>query len=219
MRDPAHERVWTIVVGGGSGQRFGRPKQYESLGPERVIDRSRRIAESVSDGVVVVVPGSDVQAERGVAGGETRSESVRAGLAAVPDDAEIICVHDAARPLASDELYRRVIAAVEDGFDAAVPGVPVTDTIKVIDEARGVVATPDRSRLVAVQTPQAFRAGPLREAHLAGDDATDDAGLIEALGGRVVVVDGETSNRKITEPSDLDWARSWLADVASEKVR
>jgi 2-C-methyl-D-erythritol 4-phosphate cytidylyltransferase len=89
--------VWTIVVGGGTGSRFGRPKQYESLGPERVLDRSRRIAESVSDQVVVVVPAADAEREGGVPGGDSRSESVRAGLARVPDDVDIVCVHDAAR--------------------------------------------------------------------------------------------------------------------------
>ena len=103
------QRVWTIVVGGGSGTRFGRPKQYERVGDERVLDRSRRIAEQASDGVVVVVPPADAAREGGVAGGATRSDSVRAGLAAVPDDATVICVHDAARPLATVELYRRVV--------------------------------------------------------------------------------------------------------------
>ncbi len=203
--------MWTIVVGGGSGQRFGRLKQYESLGPERVIDRSRRVAESVSDGVVVVVPEADVERERGVAGGATRSESVRAGLAAVPVEADVICVHDAARPLAGSDLYRRVIDAVEAGADAAIPGVSVADTIKVVDADRMVVATPERSTLVAVQTPQAFRAAALRDAHRLGGEATDDAGLIELAGGRVVVVDGEVTNRKITDPADLRWAREQLA--------
>lgn len=195
------------MVGGGSGQRFGRPKQYESLGAERVIDRSRRVAESVCDGVVVVVPAADAGTESGVAGGATRSESVRAGLVAVPPDADIICVHDAARPLASAALYRRVVDAVAAGADGAVPGVAVADTIKVVDADRTVVATPDRSTLVAVQTPQAFRAGVLRAAHAAGGEGTDDAALVERFGGRVVVVDGETDNRKITHRDDLAWAR------------
>jgi 2-C-methyl-D-erythritol 4-phosphate cytidylyltransferase len=206
-------RVWAVVVGGGSGQRFGRPKQYESLGDERVIDRARRVAESVCDGVVVVVPEIDAGRERGVAGGTTRSQSVRAGLAAVPDDVDVICVHDAARPLASAELFRRVIEAVSgsDAADAAVPGVPVSDTVKVVDEAGRVLHTPDRASLVAVQTPQAFRAGVLRAAHAGGGEGTDDAALVEALGGRVVVVAGELGNRKITEAADLEWARNEAA--------
>lgn len=201
--------MWTIVVGGGSGRRFGRAKQYELLGGRRVIDHARAVAESCSEGVVVVVPPDDAGREGAVAGGATRSESVRAGLAAVPDEATVICVHDAARPLATPALFERVIAAVADGADAAVPGVAVTDTIKEVRD--GVVqATPDRSTLVAVQTPQAFRASALREAHRCGTSATDDAALVETAGGRVVVVDGEPHNRKITDPGDLDWARRHL---------
>ena len=205
------EKVWTVIVGGGTGQRFGRPKQYEQLGAERVIDRSRRVAESVSDGVVVVVPAGDVAREGGVAGGGTRSDSVRAGLAAVPTDADIICVHDAARPLATHEMYRRVIDAVCAGADGAVPGLPVTDTIKIVEADGSVTATPDRARLVAVQTPQAFRAAVLRSAHADGAEGTDDASLVEQSGGRVVVVDGDEANRKITLPDDLSWARRILS--------
>ena len=205
--------VWTIVVGGGSGSRFGRPKQYEPLGDERVIDRSRRIAELVSDGVVVVVPASDSEREGGVVGGDTRSASVRAGLAALPADVDIVLVHDAARPFASTGLYQRVIAAVVDGADGAVPGIAVADTIKMVDPNGRVVATPDRSTLVAVQTPQGFRRAALAAAHFAGGEATDDAALVEAHGGRVVVVEGEPDNRKITVPADLEWARSHLSTM------
>jgi 2-C-methyl-D-erythritol 4-phosphate cytidylyltransferase len=215
--------VWTIVVGGGSGRRFGRLKQYEAIGPRRVIDISRDVAGACTDGVVLVVPGADVEREGGVAGGETRSASVRAGLAAVPASADVICVHDAARPLASPDIYRRVIAAVLDGADAAIPAVAVTDTIKTIDRPvdaasdrwGDVVDTPDRARLVAVQTPQAFRADRLRAAHDAGTDATDDAALVEAAGGTVVVVRGDANNRKITEPDDLEWARLQVAGEAN----
>ena len=196
------------MVGGGTGERFGRPKQYEDLGGgERVIDRSRRVAESVSEGVVVVVPPSDVEREGGVPGGPTRSASVRAGLAAVPGDAEVICVHDAARPLATEALYGAVVEAVLAGADGAVPGVPVADTIKIVDAARQIVTTPDRSALVAAQTPQAFRADRLRAAHAAQAEGTDDAALVEAIGGRVVVVPGDPANLKITRPEDLELAR------------
>lgn len=212
-------------MGGGSGQRFGRLKQYELLDELRVIDHARRAADVVSDGVVLVVPVGDADREGGVAGGATRSESVRAGLAVLPDDVDIVCVHDAARPLATVALFERVINAVEAGADAAVPGVAVTDTIKVIDSSEKVlhdddvsgvvVATPDRSTLVAVQTPQAFRADQLRSAHAAGGEATDDAALIEASGGRVVVVEGEAANRKITTPDDLEWTRAQIAGSPS----
>lgn len=212
------------MVGGGSGSRFGRLKQYEAVDDRRVIDISRDVAGACTDGVVLVVPAADVEREGGVAGGETRSASVRAGLAAVPASADVICVHDAARPLASPDIYRRVIEAVLDGADAAIPAVAVTDTIKAIDRPVDtasdgwghVVETPDRDRLVAVQTPQAFRADRLRAAHNSGLDATDDAALVEAAGGTVVVVRGDTNNRKITEPGDLEWARR---QISSESDR
>jgi len=209
-----HEIIWTVVVGGGSGSRFGRPKQYEELGDRRVIDWSRAVAEQISNGVVVVVPAADAERECAVAGGDSRSASVRAGLASVPAEATIICVHDAARPFAGIDIYERVVDAVTDGADAAIPGVAVPDTIKMVNEVDGVrtvVDTPDRASLVAVQTPQAFRAEKLRAAHADGADATDDAALIERSGGRVVVVEGDPVNRKITLPDDLEWARQRVA--------
>jgi 2-C-methyl-D-erythritol 4-phosphate cytidylyltransferase len=207
MPQTVPEKVWTIVVAGGSSQRFGRPKQYEALGASRVVDWSMDTARASSDGVVLVVPASDATAEDGVAGGSTRSESVRNGLAAVPNDATIICVHDAARPFAPPELYSAVIEAVCNGADCAVPGIELTDTIKMIDSSGRVTATPDRALLRAIQTPQAFRASVLRSAHQLGAEGTDDATLVEAQGGTVVVVLGHPDNRKITYPADLEWAR------------
>lgn len=202
--------MWTIVVAGGSGQRFGRPKQYEDLGGRRVLDWAVAAATDASEGVVLVLPAADVDPTNPhqVAGGTTRSESVRNGLAAVPPHASIVCVHDAARPFASAALFTSVVDAVARGADAAVPGVPVADTIKVVSPDGVVQHTPDRSTLVAVQTPQAFRASALRRAHASGAEGTDDASLVEALGGRVVVVEGEVRNRKITHPDDLVWARA-----------
>ena len=197
-------------MAGGAGQRFGAAKQYELLGDQRILDRSRTVAEASCDGVVLVVPAADVVREGGVAGGASRSDSVRAGLDAVPQEAAIICVHDAARPFATADLYRRVIDAVRDGADGAIPGVAVADTIKVVD-GDVVVSTPDRATLVAVQTPQAFDAATLRAAHADGRDATDDAALVEAQGGTVVVVAGEPMNRKITVRDDLEWARRVVA--------
>jgi 2-C-methyl-D-erythritol 2,4-cyclodiphosphate synthase len=141
---------------------------------------------------------------------------VRAGLAHVPAAATIICVHDAARPFADTAIFERVVAAVAAGADAAIPGIAVADTIKEIDGAGVVVHTPPRSALTAVQTPQAFRASALRAAHGAGGEATDDAALVEAAGGRVVVVDGDTANRKITDPADLRWARERVATRADD---
>lgn len=195
--------VWSIVVAGGSGARFGERKQYLSLQGARVLDWSLRAAAAHTDGIVLVVPADLVDAEESgadavVAGGDSRSASVRAGLAAVPLDAAVIVVHDAARPVPVPDVWDRVLAAVTAGADAAVPGVPVGDTLREIGGA-----TVDRSRFVAVQTPQAFRAAALRAAHEGDPEGTDDASLVEAGGGRVVVVDGDASNIKITTPVDL----------------
>jgi 2-C-methyl-D-erythritol 4-phosphate cytidylyltransferase len=168
--------------------------------------------------VVLVLPaGSEDPGAHGadavVTGGATRADSVRSGLAAVPVDAEVIVVHDAARPLASPALFAAVIGAVADGgADGAVPGVPPSDTIKAVDESGRVTSTIDRTRLVAVQTPQAFRGAVLRRAHEgAPPGATDDAMLVEALGGTVRVVPGELGNLKITDPEDLGVAERLLA--------
>ena len=198
--------VWAVVVAAGSGSRFGGLKQYEQIGGRTVLDRSVAAARTAADGVVVVLAAENVAAVPGadavVSGGATRSASVRAGLEAVPADAAIIVVHDAARPLAGPSLWASVIEAVRSGADAAICAVPVTDTLKRVHG--GVVAgTVDRDGLVAVQTPQAFRAAALREAHAGGGDATDDAALVEAAGGRVVVVEGSPANVKITRREDL----------------
>jgi 2-C-methyl-D-erythritol 4-phosphate cytidylyltransferase len=200
--------VWAVVVAAGSGERYGAPKQYERLGDRRVLDWSLAAARSAADGVVlVVVPARGDDPEPGVdvvvVGGDTRSASVRAGLAAVPDDAAIVVVHDAARPAATPALFAAVVDAVRSGADGALPGLAVVDTVKrVVDGV--VVETLDRTALVAVQTPQAFRATALRAAHAAGGEATDDGALVESAGGRVVVVPGEPANVKLTTPADLD---------------
>lgn len=208
--------VWTIVVAAGAGVRFGTRKQYESLGDRRVLDWAIAAARAASDGVVLAVsPDLARDAEDGVdtvvAGGDTRSASVRAGLDAIPLDAEVIVVHDAARPLAPAWLFESVIAAVDAGADGAVPGLPVTDTVKRV-HGNVVQATLDRAELVTVQTPQAFRADGLRRAHAGGGEASDDAALVEAAGGRVVVVAGDPLNSKVTHPDDLARARARVGD-------
>ena len=207
--------VWSIVVAAGQGTRFGGPKQYRVVAGQRVLEWSLGAARTASDGVVVVVDprvatAPEPLADAVVAGGATRSASVRAGLAAVPASAEVVVVHDAARPCASPALFAAVVAAVRDGADGAVPGVPVADTVKRVDATGAVLGTVDRSSLVAVQTPQAFAAETLRRAHAGADHATDDAGLVEAAGGRVVVVPGEASNAKVTQPDDLVVAEAHL---------
>jgi len=219
--------VWAIVVAAGSGSRFGDavPKQFLDLAGRRLVDWAVGAAAAVCDGVIAVLPpaqlgtafdrpeaGAGAGRVAAVAGGATRSASVRAGLAAVPDDAEIVVVHDAARPLAGAELFERVVAAVRAGADGAVPGVAVPDTIKRVDASGGrVVETLDRPALRAIQTPQAFSAAILRRAHAGSADATDDAALVEALGATVVVVDGDPANLKITGPDDLGRAEALLA--------
>lgn len=207
--------VWSVVVAAGQGTRFGRPKQYEMVAGRRVLDWSLAAARSASEGVVAVVDATRLaQAEPGadvvVAGGDTRSGSVRAGLGALPNDVEVVVIHDAARPCASSALFAAVVAAVVGGADAAVPGVAVTDTVKRVDGRGVVLDTLDRSELRAIQTPQAFAASVLREAHAGGGDATDDAALVEANGGRVVVVAGEATNAKLTESSDVAAAEAHL---------
>jgi 2-C-methyl-D-erythritol 4-phosphate cytidylyltransferase len=210
--------VWSIVVAGGSGRRFGDQKQFSMLGGRPVLEWAVEACRPCSAGVVLVLPdGMDDPDRHGadatVAGGPTRADSVRCGLTVVPDSAEVIVVHDAARPLASPALFEAVVDAVaRGGADGAVPGVPPSDTIKAVDGAGNVTGTLDRTTLVAVQTPQAFRAGVLRRAHShAGPGATDDAVLVEALGGRVQVVPGEPANLKITAPDDLATAERLLA--------
>lgn len=212
--------IWAVVVAAGSGTRYGGRKQFALLGGRSVLDHAVAAVADHVDGVVVVVPpelagappgdgrpgpGPDV---RLVAGGETRSGSVRAGLAAVPPSCEIVIVHDAARPLASSGLCAAVVSAVRAGAGGAVPGLAVADTVKRVHGA-DVVETLDRDELVRVQTPQAFAAGLLRRAHAGEPEATDDATLVEAMGGLVVVVPGEESNVKLTSPDDLDLLAWW----------
>ena len=209
------------MAAGGEGNRFGGAKQFSRLGDRCVIDWVVQGAARWSEGVVVVLPEActvgedawslpDAEGDRAgrvfvVAGGVLRSDSVRCGLSRVPDDAEIVLVHDGARPLATDAVFERVIQAVRAGADAAVPVVDVTDTIRW---RRG--GTADRSELAAVQTPQGFRADALRAAHAGGADATDDATLVEAAGVTVVTVDGDSRNLKITSPHDLVTAEALL---------
>lgn len=201
--------VWTIVVAGGSGTRFGGtvPKQFVEIAGRRSIDWSIEAAAAVSEGVVVVVPAAlrsavDPQAKvraevRVVAGGDSRSASVRAGLAEVPDRAAVILVHDAARPAASPTLFADVVAAIRQGEQAVTPVVSLVDTVR---HREGLPT--DRDKLQAVQTPQGFAADALRRAHENGAVATDDVTLVELSGANVHCIAGERWNIKLTVPDD-----------------
>jgi 2-C-methyl-D-erythritol 4-phosphate cytidylyltransferase len=206
--------VAAVVVAAGQGQRFGGPKQFALLNHDTVTAHSVRAARSVAERVVLVVPqnyqGNGEGADVVVVGGLTRAASVRAGLEQC-GDADVIVVHDAARPMATSSLFSSVVDAVTAGADGAIPGIPISDTVKRIRPEGTLMvvdATVEREELVSVQTPQAFARDVLIRAHANGGDATDDAVLVEALGGRVVVVAGEVDNVKITVPGDLARAAS-----------
>jgi 2-C-methyl-D-erythritol 4-phosphate cytidylyltransferase len=219
--------VWAILVAAGRGERLGldRPKAFANLGDEPLLAEPLRRLEASPwiDGIVLVAPpGWEEPAillaeEEGcgkvhacVAGGETRSDSVRAGLAEVPTDALVALVHDAARPLITDEVVERVLAPLSEGWDGVVPGLPVGDTLKRVGPDGGVHETVSRDGLWTVQTPQAFVAETLRRAQAGAADATDCAGLVEAAGGRVKVVDGDPRLLKVTSEADLETVAGWL---------
>jgi 2-C-methyl-D-erythritol 4-phosphate cytidylyltransferase len=201
--------VAAVVVAAGQGQRFGGPKQFAMLNHDTVTAHSVRAARCVAERVVLVVPanyqGNGEGADAVVVGGSTRAQSVRAGLEEC-GDVDVVVVHDAARPMATASLFASVVDAVNAGADGAVPGLPIADTVKrIVKEGAAMVVgeTVARDELVTVQTPQAFAREVLIRAHANNDDATDDAALVEAIGGRVVVVAGEVENVKITVPGDL----------------
>jgi 2-C-methyl-D-erythritol 4-phosphate cytidylyltransferase len=220
--------VWAILVAAGRGERLGldRPKAFANLGDEPLLAEPLRRLDAcpwIDALVVVAPPGWEEPAillaeEEGcgkvracVAGGEERSDSVRAGLAEVADDAVVVLVHDAARPLVTDEVVERVIAPLSEGWDGAVPGLAVGDTLKRVGVDGGVEETVERNGLWAVQTPQAFTAEALRRALLSNTllQATDCAGHVEAAGGRVKVVEGDPRLLKVTTAADLDMIASW----------
>jgi len=196
-----------VVVGAGSGLRFGTPKASLELGDRHLWMWARDCLLAAGVASVVLVgemPG-------GIPGGPRRRDSVAAGLAALPAGATHVLIHDAARPLASQDLARAVVDRLARGDVAGVvPAVPVRDTLKRVD-GEDVRDTLDRSSLVAVQTPQGFVLDALLAAHAANDeDASDDAAMIERRGGRVVTIPGEPANLKITYPEDLAVARALL---------
>jgi len=225
-----------LVVAAGRGERLGSdgPMAFVLVGGRPMVEWSLDVlVQSPLVGTVVVALPADAPVERpfmqersdtngrstvvAVEGGAERSHSVRNALAAAPADADVVLVHDAARPLLTEGIVAACLAALEDpAVDAAIAAAPITDTVKEAGQSRVVEATLDRSRLWGVQTPQVFRRAAL-ERVLAQPDAvlaaaTDDASLIEAAGGRVVLVPSPRSNLKVTTPEDLRLAELLLAE-------
>jgi 2-C-methyl-D-erythritol 4-phosphate cytidylyltransferase len=193
-----------VIVAAGRGTRFGKPKHESTIDGARLWERCVRAFEAAGVPSVVVgdVPG-------GLPGGQRRRDSVLAGVQSVPE-ADWVLVHDAARALVTPQLITSIIdMALATDAAGVIPGIPVTDTVKKVEHGQ-VVETLDRSSLVAVQTPQAFDREVLVRAHTHDPsiDATDDAALVERIGGTVVVVPGDADNIKITYPEDLERARA-----------
>jgi 2-C-methyl-D-erythritol 4-phosphate cytidylyltransferase len=217
--------VWAVLVAAGRGERLGedRPKAFVRLGDLPLLAEPLRRLDECEwiDHVIVVAPpeweepaillAEEVGASKVAAcvtGGATRTDSVRAGVAEVPEDAAVILVHDAARPLVGGAVVQRLIEALGRGFDGAVPTLPVADTVKRVSDSV-VSETLDRSDLVTVQTPQAFLAAALRRA-LESGDGPDCASLVEAAGGRVATVEGDERLLKVTTRADLERVAAWL---------
>jgi 2-C-methyl-D-erythritol 4-phosphate cytidylyltransferase len=219
--------TWAVVVAAGRGDRLGtkRPKAFAGLGGRVLLAESieRLEASDWIDGIVVVVPeeweepaillAEELGAGKvnaAVAGGATRADSVRAGLAEVPEEAVVVLVHDAARPLLPEDVIARVLGGLGEGWDGVVAGLPLADTLKRADAHGAVAETVDRAGLYAVQTPQAFPATTLRRAFEGGGDVSDCAGLVEAAGGRIRIVEGDPRLVKVTTPADLAFVETLL---------
>jgi 2-C-methyl-D-erythritol 4-phosphate cytidylyltransferase len=206
-----------IVPAGGSGDRLGadRPKAFVVCAGRPLVEWSLEVLRSVCDRVVIAAPPPYDQQRDFVRGGESRSASVKNALIAAPE-ATVAVVHDAARPLVTVDLVERCLAALEPGIDGAIAAVPMTDTVKEAADDRRVVRTLDRSSLWSIQTPQVFRADALRNAlerdAAALAAATDDASLVEEMGGTVTVVESFPENLKITRKADLQIVEALLVD-------
>ena len=212
--------IAAIIAAAGSGERFGAPipKALIHLGDKTLLAHAVANLAPVVDQIIVTAPAgyeSQIQEIVGdevtvVTGGSTRSESVRLGLAAVDNGADFVLVHDAARALASTALAQSVIDSLRAGDVAVIPALPEVDTVKVVDASGYVVSTPERSSLRKVQTPQGFSYSVLKAAHATPQDATDDAVLVADAGHRVRIIAGEESALKITTPSDLATAMTFI---------
>jgi len=201
-----------ILVAAGSGERFGAPKAFVELDGRTLLDRAAAAFESIPHRVAVLreedLEQAALEGWTVVAGGARRRDSVAAGLAVLAAEADIVLIHDAARPLVSPEVVARVVAAAAI-HPAVIPVVPVMDTIKRLDGDL-VVETLPRDALARAQTPQGFHRALLERALASGENATDEAGLVEGLGEPVFTVPGSGRNLKITEPLDLRIAAALL---------
>ena len=212
--------VVAIIAADGSGVRFGAdiPKALIQLGDRTLIEHAVAAISPTVDQVIVTAPASYLSQFQGllgssvtvVVGGQTRSESVRAGLAAVPSKTKYVLIHDAARALATTDLANRILVELQKGEVAVIPGLPEVNTVKSVDENGYVTSTIERSKLRNIQTPQGFELTVLIKAHAANDEGTDDAALVENAGAKVLVIEGEEQALKITTPSDLANAYNFL---------
>jgi len=219
--------TWALIAAAGTGERLGidRPKAFAVLAGRPLLAESLDRLDRCPwvDAIVVAAPPgweepvillaeelAVTKVVSCVTGGATRAESVRAALADVSEDALVVLVHDAARPLLDDAVVERLLRPLSEGYDGAVPALPIPDTVKRV-EGRDVVETVARDDLFGAQTPQAFLAPALRRAY-AGDlsEATDCSSLVERAGGRVAVVEGNPRLLKVTTPEDLALVESWL---------
>ena len=192
--------TWGILLAAGRGTRVGRQKHDTELNGMPLWHWARRAL--IDGGVGHVVTVGDL--DGAVPGGDRRQDSVAAGLAQIPSEDGLVLIHDAARPLLSPDMVRRVISRLLVGdVVGVIPAIPVRDTIKRVDRER-VVETIERSDLIAVQTPQGFNLRVLRAAHASFEgEATDDASMVESMGGSIAVVEGDPMNLKVTYPQDL----------------
>ena len=228
MSTAATGRVAAIIPAAGSGLRLGAdvPKAFLALGGLSLLTRSALAMSAVADVLIIAAPAdsleeasvqlSQVDAEiHIVAGGEHRQESVANALRMVPEDVSIVLVHDAARPLVPIEVTQNVVAAIRNGAKAAIPVLPLVDTIKRVNNNGIAIETVDRNQLRRVQTPQGFDRATLDLAYQNPEVvATDDAGLMDALGIAVVTVAGDERSLKITTMSDVKHALSLLEEAS-----
>jgi 2-C-methyl-D-erythritol 4-phosphate cytidylyltransferase/2-C-methyl-D-erythritol 2,4-cyclodiphosphate synthase len=222
-------KVALLIPAAGSGERFGAPipKALVQLNGRTLIEHAVLNLGAIASQIIVAAPAGFEDEFREllgdavtvVTGGATRTKSVKIALESVDSDVEYILVHDAARPLASAELAANIISALASGEVAVIPALNVSDTIKEVDASNYVVATPNRERLRAVQTPQGFARETLIKAHMQNIEATDDGALVEAMRGKVKIIDGEERALKITNPDDLAAALKYLILSASSDIR